>query len=188
MTHGESPQGNEATTSSRLQPELLPQLLRSAAAAYPEHTAIREVAGGGEIGYRELLQLSDQLSDHLRTLGVARGDRVGICLGKSIDAVASIFGILQAGAAYVPVDPSAPASRNATILADCAVRVLIVEQRFVPALPDELAARGCHPHRMRRRVRSLQQRITMPTTTPTTMPVTSPTSCTPPDRPASPKA
>jgi amino acid adenylation domain-containing protein len=60
---------------------------------------------------------------------------------KSIDAVASIFGILKAGAAYVPVDPSAPASRNAYILNDCSVKVVITQKCFekgfrAEALPD----------------------------------------------------
>lgn len=136
------------TSSSELLPEVLPALLDSAAAAYPDHEAIREATGGAAISYRDLLHLSRQLRDHLRELGVGRGDRVGIYVGKSIDAVASIFGILQAGAAYVPVDPSAPAARNATILADCSVRVLILEERFEAALLEELAPRDCHPQRI----------------------------------------
>jgi hypothetical protein len=52
---------------------------------------------------------------------VRPGDRVGIYLRKSIDAVAAIYGILKAGAAYVPVDPGAPPARNAYILHNCAV-------------------------------------------------------------------
>jgi amino acid adenylation domain-containing protein len=55
---------------------------------------------------------------------------VGIYLRKSIDAVASIFGILKTGAAYVPVDPGAPAARNAYILNNCSVTAVIMEQRF----------------------------------------------------------
>jgi amino acid adenylation domain-containing protein len=51
-------------------------------------------------------------------------------LPKSIDAVASIFGILKTGAAYVPVDPGAPAARNAYILSDCSVKVVVVEECF----------------------------------------------------------
>ena len=79
-------------------------------------------AGPGEITYRELDALSDRLRDRLRALGVRRGDRVGIYMRKSIDAVAAIFGILKAGAAYVPVDPGAPPARNAYIMHNCAVQ------------------------------------------------------------------
>jgi amino acid adenylation domain-containing protein len=55
---------------------------------------------------------------------------VGIYLSKSIDAVASIFGVLMAGAAYVPVDTEAPVQRNAYILDDCSVKSVIMEKRF----------------------------------------------------------
>ena len=58
------------TSSSELLPEVLPALLDSAAAAYPDHEAIREATGGAAISYRDLLHLSRQLRDHLRELGV----------------------------------------------------------------------------------------------------------------------
>jgi len=109
--------------------EALNQFLDDSADVRPEGVAIEE-PGCGEISYRELASLSDQLYRRLYQLGVRPGDRVGIYLRKSIDAVASIFGILKAGAAYVPVDPSAPAARNAYILNDCAVKVVITQQCF----------------------------------------------------------
>ena len=43
--------------------------------------------------------------------GVAPGDRVGLYLDKSIEAVAAIYGALKARAAYVPLDPRGLASR-----------------------------------------------------------------------------
>jgi amino acid adenylation domain-containing protein len=54
--------------------------------------------------------------------------------------VAAIFGILKAGAVYVPVDPGAPPARNAYIFGDCAVKVIIIENRFVEKLCAEFAA------------------------------------------------
>src|SRR5262245_3350359 len=98
--------------------------------------------GRGEITYRALDALSDRLCKRLRALGVAQGDRVGIYLRKSIDSVASICGILKAGAAYVPVDPGAPASRNAYILNDCRVAAIVIEERFRDKLAEESAALG----------------------------------------------
>jgi amino acid adenylation domain-containing protein len=65
---------------------------------------------------------------------------------KSIDAVASIFGSLKTGAAYVPVDPGSPVSRNAYILHDCSVKVVVVEDCFVPGLRAEIARLGHTPH------------------------------------------
>jgi amino acid adenylation domain-containing protein len=78
-------------------------------------------------------------------MGVGLGDRVGICMRKSGDAVASIFGIMKAGAAYVPADPTAPALRNAFIFHNCAVKVLIVEARLAESLRLEFSAIGFAP-------------------------------------------
>jgi amino acid adenylation domain-containing protein len=95
--------------------------------------------------YGDLDELSSRLRDRLRQMGVRAGDRIGIYLPKSIDSVAAIFGVLKAGAAYVPVDPLAPAARNAFIFADCEVRAVIVEQPHAEALQSELARLGATP-------------------------------------------
>jgi amino acid adenylation domain-containing protein len=99
---------------------VLTGLLREAARRWPERPAALE-AGGGSIRYDELDRLSDRAASLLWSAGVRPGDRVGIALPKSIDALACLYGAMKAGAAYVPVDPAAPASRNALILADCEV-------------------------------------------------------------------
>src|ERR1700710_1408580 len=101
----------------------LHQYLEQSARKYPDRPAIFE-ATGAPITYAQLDTLTDRLRDRLIAIGVGPGDRVGICLHKSIDSVASIFGILKTGAAYVPVDASAPATRNGFIFANCAVKAL----------------------------------------------------------------
>jgi amino acid adenylation domain-containing protein len=122
----------------------LHQLLVRSAQKYPDRIAVEETHEGA-ITYRDLDQLSNQLRDSLTRLGVCPGDRVGIYLRKSIDAVASIFGILKAGAAYVPVDPSAPPARNAYIFSDCTVKAIILEKRFVEKFCEEFASGDAIP-------------------------------------------
>jgi amino acid adenylation domain-containing protein len=122
----------------------LHQLLVLSAQKYPDRIAVEETDDGA-ITYHDLNQLSDRLRDRLIHLGVCPGDRVGIYLRKSIDAVASIFGILKAGAVYVPVDPGAPSARNAYIFSDCSVRVVILENRFVEKLCAEFASQNNLP-------------------------------------------
>lgn len=117
-------------------PTTLHQLLALSAEKFPDRTAVEETAGG-VITYRDLDRLSDRLRDRLLHLGVRPGDRVGIYLRKSVDAVASIFGILKTGAAYVPVDPGAPPTRNAYIFNDCTVKAIVIENRFVEKLRAE---------------------------------------------------
>lgn len=115
-----------------------------AAGRHPGRSAV--VAPGlGEISYRGLDALSARLRDRLVALGVGPGERVGIYLRKSIDAVAAICGVLRAGAAYVPVDPEAPPARCAYILHNCAVKVVVMEAHFADRLATELFALGGAP-------------------------------------------
>jgi amino acid adenylation domain-containing protein len=117
----------------------LEHLLDDAAKKHPDRIAVEDESGSA-ICYRDLVHLSEQCGQRLRDIGVGPSDRVGICLSKSIDAVAAIFGVLKSGAAYVPVDADAPLLRNAYILRDCGVRAAIVEQRFAEPLAAELGA------------------------------------------------
>jgi amino acid adenylation domain-containing protein len=115
--------------------------LSASVARRPEHPAVRD-PGVAEITYRELDRLSDRLRDRLRHLGVGPGDRVGLYLRKSIDAVAGIFAIQKCGAAHVPVDPTGPPARNAGILSDCTVRAVIVERGYAAGLERAFAEVG----------------------------------------------
>jgi amino acid adenylation domain-containing protein len=112
-----------------------------AASRHADRVAVREPAGAS-ITYRDLDELSSRLRDRLLHLGVAPGNRVGIYLHKSVDSVASILGVLKSGAAYVPVDASAPASRNAYIFNDCSVSAIVTEAPLEPALVEELGKLG----------------------------------------------
>ena len=47
--------------------------------------------------------------------GVRRGDRVGVLLPKRLEMVAAVYGIMKAGAAYVPIDAKAPVERGAMV-------------------------------------------------------------------------
>lgn len=122
----------------------LHRLLEESAARRGAHVAI-VAPTGRTITYADLDHLANRVRDRLVALGVGRGDRVGLFVHKSIDTVAAIFGILKAGAAYVPVDASAPAARGAFILADCGVRACFVEGAAAEALAAELAAKGANP-------------------------------------------
>lgn len=97
--------------------------------------------GAERISYRELADLSDRLAAQLQAHGVGVGDRVGLYEPKSIRAVAELIAILKCGAAYVPIDPVAPADRARFILAHCGVKVLFSTGRPLKALGEDRA--GC---------------------------------------------
>jgi amino acid adenylation domain-containing protein len=69
--------------------------------------------------------LSDRIASSLQSAGVAKGDRIGIYVPKSITSLLCIYSILKAGAAYVPFDPDAPPERLAFIARDCGIRTVL---------------------------------------------------------------
>ena len=103
----------------------LSTLLDRSAAAFPDRVAVEDERNQ-QLTFAELSRASDRLATRLARWNVGRGDRVGLYAPKSIEAVAAIHGILRSGAAYVPVDPLAPAGRGAGILADAGVKAVVI--------------------------------------------------------------
>ena len=104
---------------------LLHEITALGAQAFPDSVAFR--CREQDLTYGELHRRSRQLANVLVDVGVRPGDRVGILAGKTIDLPVAVYGILAAGAAYVPLDSSAPAARIDELLADCNIDVLISE-------------------------------------------------------------
>ncbi len=104
-------------------PASLSELVEAAARRDPAALAL--VDGERACTYGELEQASARLARTLAAAGVRRGDRVGLLLPKSADAVIALLGAMRAGAAYVPVDPGAPMRRARAILADAGVAALV---------------------------------------------------------------
>lgn len=102
---------------------LLQHLLTDAAARRPGRPAV--TSEGRSLTYAELDKLSNQIARALLTQGVAPGDRVGILAPKSAAAVAALFGVLKAGACYVPLDPKSPAGRLSAIMTDSGIAVVL---------------------------------------------------------------
>ncbi|MBC8095894.1 MAG: amino acid adenylation domain-containing protein [Akkermansiaceae bacterium] len=119
---------------------LLPHFLTSNAARDPAKEAV--CMGGTTLTYGELDRLSNQLARTLVVLGVKRGDRVGLYVHKSFASVIGVFGIMKAGAAYVPLDPNAPGKRLAYITRDCGIKVIVTSAARLRGLP-EFFNEGC---------------------------------------------
>ncbi len=105
---------------------LLQHLLTEAAARGPRRPAV--AAGGRVLSYQELDALSSKVARALLRLGVAPGDRVGILAPKSDASVIGLYGVLKAGACYVPLDPKAPAERLRYVVRDCGAAAVVADE------------------------------------------------------------
>ena len=111
----------------------LAEYLEASAARYPLRTAVVDSAG-------ESLTYADSIVRHPRSHHfsprAASAAATAWRIPKGLAAVVSIFGVLKAGAAYVPVDATAPTDRSRRILTDCAIRALIVGGGCLDVAPD----------------------------------------------------
>jgi amino acid adenylation domain-containing protein len=103
------------------------EYLESSAGAYADRVALVDDTGVS-LTYRELDERSARIAAVLIGRGVQPGDRVGVVAPKSADVVAALFGIMKAGAAYVPADFTAPIARTQTIMRDCGVVALLLDR------------------------------------------------------------
>lgn len=101
----------------------LSHMIVSAAKAHPEREAFRY--GTYALNYGELNYKTDQLSKHLISKGVKKGDRVGVYLFRSIETAIAIYGIMKSGAAFVPIDPALPIDRITFLLNDCGIEHVV---------------------------------------------------------------
>lgn len=122
-------------------PRHLADYLEASAARFADRIAVVDPSGDG-VTYAELNRQAEALAGCLASRGVRRGDRVGVVLPKSHAALAALFGIMKAGAVYVPVDASAPAERGRRILADCQVRAVVADGRCLDTIPDRRGPEG----------------------------------------------
>jgi len=91
---------------------------------------------GEDLSYRDLDRRANRLARRLRSLGVGPEVRVGIAAERSLDLIVGLLAILKAGGAYMPVDPTDPRERLASMLADARVPVLLTQRRLAGALPE----------------------------------------------------
>ena len=91
----------------------------------PDGAALRSL--GAMWTYDDLDAQANRLARRLERAGVERGDRVGVHVRRSPEMVAALLGVLKAGAAYVPLDPSYPTDRLAFVVEDAGLTALIAD-------------------------------------------------------------
>ncbi|HEX8095186.1 amino acid adenylation domain-containing protein [Jatrophihabitans sp.] len=121
------------------------ELVRAQAGSRPEAVAL--CFEQQRLSYRDLDERANRGAQALRASGVQPGDRVGVCLERSLDLVVMLLAVLKAGAAYVPMDAGYPAERLSYTVTDAGLAVVITGSAEFPELagvrllhPDALQA------------------------------------------------
>ncbi|MGW6640266.1 amino acid adenylation domain-containing protein [Streptomyces cyaneofuscatus] len=110
----------------------LPHLLLRQVRDHPDRTAV--VQGDEYLSYRDLAAHSSVIADYLLNLGIVPDDSVGIFVEPSIELMTSIWGVLLAGGAYLPLSPEYPEERLRYMIEDSGVRVVIASEELRPRL------------------------------------------------------
>ncbi|MEM9599205.1 MAG: amino acid adenylation domain-containing protein, partial [Acidobacteriota bacterium] len=111
------------------------RLVAEQAQRTPDAAAIAEL-DGSTLTYRQLMDRSRRLGHHLRSLGVGPDVLVAVSVERSPAMVVALLGVLEAGGAYLPVDPAYPAERIAFMLEDSSAGILLTQDGVLEATPE----------------------------------------------------
>jgi amino acid adenylation domain-containing protein len=115
----------------------LAELFDEQAARTPDARAVEY--GDDTLTYAELDRAAERVAQKLRGLKVRPDDLVGLCLDRSTAMIVGLVGILKAGAAYVPVDPTHPRERVRLILDDAEIAVAVTERAHAGVFTADIA-------------------------------------------------
>lgn len=110
------------------------QLFEDRAAANPN--AIAAEFNGARLTYGELNARANQLANYLRFRGVGPESLVGISIERSLEMLVALFGVMKAGAGYVPLDPNYPQDRLAFMIADANLALVVTTESLARSLPS----------------------------------------------------
>src|SRR5215831_5063809 len=101
----------------------IPDLIRKRSEVAPDDLAVR--AGSERLSYREFELRANRLANYLSSLGVIPGKIVGLCMERGLEFPVAALAVLKLGAAYLPLEPKAPAQRLDTMLRTAQVPVVL---------------------------------------------------------------
>src|SRR5262249_35464742 len=122
-----------AVARSEYPERTLPQLFAERAAQRSHAPALSY--GGRQTSYGELASRAQAWAGRLAMRGIGDEALVGVYLERRPDAMISLRAALEAGGAYLPLDPSYPQERLAFMINDAGVRVIITDRKLRERLP-----------------------------------------------------
>src|SRR4030095_13605948 len=110
----------------------IPAQFEQTLSVFPDKTAV--FRGSESLTFRHLHAEAAATARALASLEVLPGDRVGICMQKTLDQVVAILGVLWVNAILVPINPALRAEQIGHIVNDCNMKLLITESSRIAEL------------------------------------------------------
>jgi amino acid adenylation domain-containing protein len=88
------------------------------------------------ISYKELNDHANRMAHFLISRGVNIEDKVAVCIDRSMEMMICIFGILKAGAAYLPLSPENPTERLKSIINDADPKLILTSKASSSNIPE----------------------------------------------------
>ena len=101
--------------------------------------AVAVVFEDQQLTYKQLNNAANCVAHYLMRLGIQPDNRVGIYMERSLDLMVGLMGILKAGAAYLPLDPTYPDDRIAFMIEDAQVPVILTQAHMIDRMPQHQA-------------------------------------------------
>ncbi|SFY33477.1 non-ribosomal peptide synthetase, partial [Streptomyces atratus] len=113
------------------------RLVEERVAASPDAVAVTH--GGRGWTYGDINARANRLAHHLRGTGISPDTLIAVCLDRSPELIATLLGILKAGAAFVPLDPDYPTDRITYMVEDAGAPLVITSSGLGDRLPGGFA-------------------------------------------------
>lgn len=100
----------------------------------PLNIALRHIAG--EISYQDLNTKINSVTGYLQNdQGIVKSNRIGVVLDREVNLIPIIYGILQAGGVYVPIDSKSPKDKIKTIIEDAELKLIVTRDKYINKIP-----------------------------------------------------
>ena len=112
------------------------EFMRNSARRLGDKTGL--TAGGRNLTFAQMDDMSDRMAGFLNAHGVARGDRVVLFMDNAWETVVSIFAVLKAGGVFSLVNPTTKANKLAFILGNCTPTAIVTQARIAPVMAEAM--------------------------------------------------
>ena len=127
---------NNTETNYDLETQTLHSLIEHSTSKYKDKTAL--IYENQSWTFQEINNQANQLAHYLRSAGIGPDTCVGVLMERSLEMVVSLYGVIKAGGAYLPIDPEHPQERIEYILQESRTPIVLTSSQLESKLPRDM--------------------------------------------------